>query len=72
MQTVFIFSFFQKRVGKMKREYHAVRIENTTFTVVVSLPLHDPSTDKTYRIHATNDIRREVSFKKGIVIFLIF
>lgn len=45
----------QKRVGRVKRKYDYTGIENTPFTVVVSLPEHGHGS---YRVHATEEIHR--------------
>ncbi|XP_044013725.1 voltage-dependent calcium channel subunit alpha-2/delta-4 isoform X2 [Aphidius gifuensis] len=44
-----------KRVGRMKRRYDYTAIEQTPFTLVVSLPEHDHGS---YRVHATEEIHR--------------
>ncbi|XP_034938362.1 voltage-dependent calcium channel subunit alpha-2/delta-3 isoform X2 [Chelonus insularis] len=44
-----------KRVGRVKRKYDYTGIENTPFTVVVSLPEHGHGS---YRVHATEEIHR--------------
>ena len=43
----------------MKRKYYYVGIENTTFTVVVSLPEYDQNTN--YRVHAVAEVKRLLS-----------
>ncbi|KAK0182558.1 hypothetical protein PV327_000684, partial [Microctonus hyperodae] len=44
-----------KRVGRVKRKYDYTGIDNTPFTVVVSLPEHGHGS---YRVHATEEIHR--------------
>ncbi|XP_032664937.1 voltage-dependent calcium channel subunit alpha-2/delta-3 isoform X3 [Odontomachus brunneus] len=45
-----------KRVGRVKRKYDYTGIKDTPFTVVVSLPEYDHTTN--YRVHATEEIHR--------------
>ncbi|XP_044586279.1 voltage-dependent calcium channel subunit alpha-2/delta-3 isoform X2 [Cotesia glomerata] len=44
-----------KRVGRVKRKYDYTAIDNTPFTLVVSLPEHGHGS---YRVHATEEIHR--------------
>ncbi|XP_015587813.1 voltage-dependent calcium channel subunit alpha-2/delta-3 isoform X2 [Cephus cinctus] len=45
-----------KRVGRVRRKYDYMGIENTPFTVVVSLPEYDHA--GSYRVHASEEIHR--------------
>ncbi|XP_051159671.1 voltage-dependent calcium channel subunit alpha-2/delta-3 isoform X5 [Leptopilina boulardi] len=48
-----------QRVGRVRRKYDYMGIENTTFTVVVSLPEYDQNGN--YRIHAAVETKRLLS-----------
>ncbi|XP_033217847.1 voltage-dependent calcium channel subunit alpha-2/delta-3 isoform X2 [Belonocnema kinseyi] len=48
-----------QRVGRVKRKYHYMGIENTTFTVVVSLPEYDQNGNR--RVHAAVETKRLLS-----------